>query len=290
MKLLVSLKDLGTYAKNTWCPGCGNFGIERAAKTAFAELINEGVVNREDIVVVAGIGCHDKIVDYINLNSFRSLHGRAITVATGIKIANPRLQVVVFVGDGDAYGEGLEHLVFAAKRNIGIKVIVHDNRVYGLTTGQYTPTSPKGFPGRSTPKGSVEDPLNPVKLLLASGASFVARGYSARPDHLKGLIKQAIMHRGFAVIDVLQPCVTFFDTYKYYNARVYDLQEAGHDYTSYEAAMRKAEEWNYGVDDSGRIPIGIFYKAEKPTYEETILKGKNLLSREPPSIKEALRP
>ncbi|MBO3841671.1 MAG: 2-oxoacid:ferredoxin oxidoreductase subunit beta [Candidatus Brockarchaeota archaeon] len=270
------LEDFSTYARNTWCPGCGNFGIERAAKLAFAELVNEGKIRRENIVMVTGIGCHGKIADYINVNSFYSLHGRAIAPAIGIKLANPMLEVLAFVGDGDALGEGLEHTVFAAKRNVDMTVIVHDNRVYALTTGQFTPTSPKGFRGGSTPRGAPEEPLNPIELMLVSGATFVARAYSVNLNHTKELVKQAVLHRGFAFIDVLQPCYTFFDTYKYYGPRVYDLQKEGHDYADWDAAMTRAREWNYGGEEAERIPIGIFFKADRPTYEETVLAGRNL--------------
>jgi len=282
-------EDFSTHAVNTWCPGCGNFGIERAAKLAFAELVNEGKIKRENIVIVTGIGCHGKIADYIKVNSFYSLHGRAIAPAIGIKLANPLLEVLAFVGDGDAFGEGLEHTIFAAKRNIDMTIIVHDNRVYALTTGQFTPTSPKGFRGGSTPRGSPEEPLNPITLMLVSGATFVARAYTVNLNHTKELIKQAMLHRGFAFIDVLQPCYTFFDTYKYYGQRVYDLQKEGHDYEDWNAAMDKAREWNYGGEEVERIPIGIFFKTDRPTYEKVVLAGKNLRAASVPSISRILQ-
>src|SRR3989338_10004173 len=152
--------NLGTYAQNTWCPGCGNFAILSAIKAVCSELNQEGLP-LEDIVLVSGIGCHAKIVDYINLNSFYSIHGRVVQAAEAIKLTNPGVKVIGFAGDGDAYGEGLEHLIFAAKRNIDITMLIHNNRVYGLTTGQYTPTSPLGFRGRSTPEGTKELPINP---------------------------------------------------------------------------------------------------------------------------------
>lgn len=287
--MAVEWKGFNTYAENTWCVGCGNFGIERAAKVAFAELVNEGKVKREDIVVVTGIGCHGKFADYVNANSFYSLHGRTIAPATGMKIANPELEVIAFAGDGDAYGEGLEHLIFAAKRNVDVAMVVHDNRVYGLTTGQFTPTSPRGFPGRSTPKGSPEEPLNPIELMLTCGATFVARDYTVNVNHLKVLIKRAMLHRGFALIDVLQPCVTFFDTYKYYAGRLYDLQDEGHDAGDWDAALSKAREWNYGGEEAKRIPVGIFYEAQKPIYEDAVRMDRDLLDPAVPSIREALK-
>ncbi len=267
----MTVVSLETYAENTWCPGCGDFGILAAAKAAIQELVREGTP-LENIVILSGIGCHGKIVDYINVNSFYSLHGRVLPAATGIKMANPELTVIGFAGDGDAYGEGVEHFVFSAKRNTDIVLVVHNNMVYGLTTGQYTPTSPKGYQGKSTPKGSPEEPMNPIALALASGATFVARGYAANKKHLIWLIKEAVKHRGFALVDVLQPCVTFYNTFPYFSKHVYDLQEEGHDTSDFMAAMEKAREWNHRLE--GRVPIGIFYKVEKPTFEEELLKGR----------------
>jgi len=287
--MVIELKDMNTYAPNTWCLGCGNFGIERAAKLAFVDLVNEGKVKRENIMMVTGVGCHAKLADYVNVNSFYSLHGRTIAPATGMKIANPELEVIAFAGDGDAYGEGLDHLIFAAKRNVDLAVVIHDNRVYGLTTGQFTPTSPKGFPGRSTPKGAPEEPLNPIELMLTCGATFVARAYTVNVNYLKDLIKQAILHRGFALIDTLQPCVTFYDTYKYYAPKLYNLQDEKHDQGNWDAALSKAREWNYEVDEAKRIPVGIFYESDKPIYGDELSRGKDLRDATIPKIGDILR-
>jgi 2-oxoglutarate ferredoxin oxidoreductase subunit beta len=269
----VSTPDLSTYAENTWCKGCGNFGILAAINEAIQAIVSEGTPV-ENFVLASGIGCHAKIVDYIDVNTFYSLHGRVPPTITGIKLANRDLKVVGFSGDGDSYGEGLAHLVMSAKRNIDVTMVIHDNRVYGLTTGQFTPTSPLGFPGRSTPRGSVEEPLNPLELMLTSGATFVARGYSVKKDHLVDLMKRAIAHKGFAFIDVLQPCFTFFNTYKYYNEHVYELD--GHDTADIEAARAKAREWKMGEAD--RIPIGLFYQVEKPTFDEKMLRDGMVLA------------
>jgi len=255
-------KDLGADTINTWCPGCGNFAILNAAKSVLSELSNEGYPLK-DTVLVSGIGCHAKIVDYIKVNSFYSIHGRATPAAEGIKIGNPELTVVGFAGDGDAYGEGLEHLLFAAKRNINITMIIHDNRVYGLTTGQYTPTSPLGYKGRSTPKGSTESPFNPIELLLAAGATYVARGYSHGLPLLKKLFREAILHKGFSIIDVLQVCATYFNEYDYYTERVYELPD--HDAGDYETAWRQAGEWDYSSD--APIALGLIYKKDAPSFE-----------------------
>jgi 2-oxoglutarate ferredoxin oxidoreductase subunit beta len=260
---------LATTATNTWCPGCGNFAILSALQSVLRSLAEEGTP-LENVVMVSGIGCHAKIVDYVNVNSFYSIHGRVTPVAEGIKLANPNLKVIGFAGDGDAYGEGLAHLVFAAKRNIDVTMIIHNNRVYGLTTGQFTPTSPRNFKGRSTPRGGVEAPINPLELMLASGATFVARGYSRNLDLLKGLLKAAVTHKGFALVDVLQVCVTFFNLYSAYNERVYELEQ--HDPLNYDEALARAREWDYNSD--ARIALGEFYRKAAPTFEEQFPDSK----------------
>jgi 2-oxoglutarate ferredoxin oxidoreductase subunit beta len=265
---------LDTYAENTWCKGCGNFGILSSVKKALKSLVDGGLP-LENFVLASGIGCHAKIVDYLNVNSFYSIHGRVPPTITGVKLANKDLKAIGFAGDGDAYGEGLAHLLMSAKRNIDITMIIHNNRVYGLTTGQFTPTSPLGFPGRSTPRGSIEEPINPLELLLAAGAAFVARGYSVKADHLAGLITEAVLHKGFAFIDVLQPCFTFFNTYQFYNKNVYELE--GHDAGSLEAAHAKAKEWDGRGE--GKVPIGLFYKVEKPTFDQRILREGLVLAK-----------
>lgn len=218
----------------------------------------------DDVVLVTGIGCHAKIADYLNINTFYTLHGRTIPVATGIKLGNPRLTVICCSGDGDSYAEGLDHLIFAAKRNIDITVIIHNNRVYGLTTGQYTPTSPLGFKGKSTPSGTAEYPFNPLELMLASGATYVARGYSKKMDHLKKLVAEGISHKGFSFIDVLQICATFFPAADYYTPRIYELSD--HDRTDFESACMKAREWDYNND--ARIALGTFFTRSMPSFDD----------------------
>jgi 2-oxoglutarate ferredoxin oxidoreductase subunit beta len=258
-------RQIITDAQNTWCPGCGNFSIQHTLKNILTEMEQEGK-SLDDVVLVTGIGCHAKIADYFNINSFYSIHGRAIPVATAIKLGNPRLTVICCSGDGDSYAEGLDHLIFAAKRNIDITVIIHNNRVYGLTTGQYTPTSPLGFKGKSTPGGTAEYPFNPVELMLASGASYVARGYTKNMDLLKKLISEGMVHRGFAFIDVLQICATFFPAADYYTPRVYEL--SGHDRSSFESACVKAREWDYNSDS--RIALGTFFQRSLPCFDDTM--------------------
>ncbi len=284
----MKIEDFKTYAKNTWCPGCGNFIIESTAKQAFTELINEGKLKKENIVILSGIGCHAKISDYINVNSFYSLHGRVVAPATGIKVGNPALSVIGFAGDGDAYGEGLAHLIFAAKRNSDITMIIHDNRTYALTTGQFTPTSPKGFPGKSTPEGSFEEPFNPLELIIASGATFIARSFVGNPKHLKETIKQAILHKGFSFVEALQPCVAFYNNFEFYRKKVYELKK--HNASDRKSAIKKIREWDYINDEKAKkIPIGIFYKIKKPVFEDNLVKTRKPYGLPIPVLKNFLQ-
>jgi len=237
---------------NTWCPGCGNFGVLEAMKRAIKEL------GQNNVVLVSDIGCNSKIVDYLNVSSLNSLHGRPIPTASGIKMANPKLKVIVFTGDGGSLNEGISHLIHGAKKNTDITVIMHNNRLFALTTGQYTAVSPKGFRGKSTPYGSIEEPLNPLELMRASKASFIGRTYSTKIDFTKDMIIEAVNHKGFSFIEVLQPCPSFFNTFDFYNQRVYESPRD----------EKLIKEWDY-INDS-KIPLGIFYKEERPTYEDEI--------------------
>jgi 2-oxoglutarate ferredoxin oxidoreductase subunit beta len=259
---VVTLDELKTPKTNTWCPGCGNFGILMAFKKALIELGLE----REETVMVSGIGCHGKIVNYVNVNGFHGIHGRVLPEAQGIKLANPNLTVVGFAGDADQYNEGWGHLAHAIRNNIDMTLIVHDNMVLGLTTGQATSTSQQGFKSKSTPFGVIPPMLNPVAHALVSNGSFVARGFSGDMFHLKKLMVEAIKHRGFAYVDVFQPCVSFnyLNTYDWFSQRVYKLEDEGHDVTDRNKALEKAFEWG------DRIPIGIFYNKERPIYEDSI--------------------
>jgi len=251
------MENINLPTKNTWCPGCGNFGIQKALTDAVSEM------DRRKAVLVSGIGCHGKMSDYLNINSFYSLHGRAIAAGVGVKLGNEELDVICSVGDGDAYSEGVAHLIHAARRNSNITVIVHDNHVFSLTVKQRTATSPKGFVGSTTPKGSVEEPINPLKLMLETGATFVARGYSAKTEHLKRLILEGVRHQGFSYIEVLQPCIAWYNTYESYNERVYEMEN---EFMEMRDAKEKASEWDYSNSDA-KIPLGVFYKEEKDTFE-----------------------
>lgn len=255
-------RNLVTEARNTWCPGCGNFAIQHTLKKVLGEMESTGK-DLDSVVLVTGIGCHAKIADYLNINSFYAIHGRTLPVATGIKLANPDLTVICHAGDGDALAEGLDHLIFAAKRNLDVTFLLHDNRVYGLTTGQYTPTSPFGFRGRSTPNGSREPPINPLELMLVSGATFLGRAYTRRMKDLEDLMKAAIFHKGFAFIDILQICASFYDLTAYYDERVYPL--SGHNCADFAAASQAIREWDYTSDE--KIPLGLFYQQEKVPFD-----------------------
>ncbi len=258
---MVTLEELGTPRKSTWCPGCGNFGILTAFKNALIEL----GVEREQVVIVSGIGCHGKMVNYVNVNGFHGIHGRVIPLASGIKMANPGLIVVGFAGDGDCYDEGWGHFAHGIRRNVDITILVHDNKVFGLTTGQTTSTSEPGFVSKTTPEGSKLPSLNPIANVIVNHGTFVARGFPGDLAHLKHLIVQAIRHRGFSLIDILQPCVSFnrVNTYQFYRKRIYKLEETDHDPADIQQALERSFEWG------DRIPIGVFYQARRATFDET---------------------
>ncbi|HTY39950.1 MAG TPA: thiamine pyrophosphate-dependent enzyme [Candidatus Paceibacterota bacterium] len=255
--------NLSSSAKITWCPGCPNSQILVAYRQLVTEMVNAGEMKLENLVSVAGIGCHGKITDYLQTNTYTSLHGRLIPSMTGIKLANPGLTVVGFSGDGDSFDEGMEHLVHVARRNSDVNLFIHDNQVFALTTGQATPLSPKGFKGRSTPAGTVEEPLNPLLTMLAVGATFVARTFAQDIAGTKRIMKAAIAHKGFSFVDIIQPCITFYDTRDFYKEHVYWIPE---DFpkTDRAAAIAKVTE---GGD---RTPLGIFYDVSKPTFEDEV--------------------
>jgi 2-oxoglutarate ferredoxin oxidoreductase subunit beta len=260
---MVELADL-TAAQPNWCPGCGNFPILHALKEAIVELN----LKPHNVVLFSGIGCSSKMPHWINTYGFHGIHGRTLPLATGARLANNNLTVIAVGGDGDGYGIGVGHFIHAMRRNLDITYIVTNNQVYGLTTGQTSPTSDKGFATKSTPTGAIEMPVNPIALAIASGATYISRGFSKEMKHLTKLIADGIRHEGFAFVDVLQPCVTFNrkNTYEWFSERVYKLEETDHDVADKQVALLKSLEW----DD--RIPIGLFYKEVRPTYEDEVLQ------------------
>jgi len=255
--------NLNTATPSTWCPGCFNFQILAGVKKVISNEISKGK-KREDFAIVSGIGCHAKIFDYINLNGINTLHGRVLPTCLGIKIGNPNLTVLGFSGDGDAYAEGMEHLIHAARYNSDFKYIVHNNQVFALTVGQPTPTTEIGFKNKTTPQGVKIYPLNPIKIMLASGASFVARVY-ADVKEIDYVLKEALKHKGFAFIEVLQPCIIFHPDTEY-KEKTYSLEETKHDKSNFEQAWKRAEEFDYNIVK--KIPVGIFYQTQKPVFEE----------------------
>jgi len=267
--------EMADYAgsKPAWCPGCGNFGILTALKNALVTL----EIEPYRVLMVSGIGQAGKLPHYTKGNVLNVLHGRTLPAASGAKIANPELIVIAVGGDGDGYGEGGNHFINAVRRNHDITYLVHNNQVYGLTKGQASPTSDSGFVTKTTPQGA-DIPLNPIALAIAAGASFVSRSFAGDIEHLTQLIVLGIQHHGFALIDVLQPCVSFNqnNTYAWYQERVYKLEENGYDSDNKMAAFEKAQEWG------ARIPIGVIYREEKATYEERLpaLKRGPLVQRE----------
>jgi 2-oxoglutarate ferredoxin oxidoreductase subunit beta len=263
---MVSIEDFGNY-ETAWCPGCGNFSILKAMKKA---LTISGLAP-QDVLLVSGIGQAAKAPHYLNANVFNGLHGRALPVATGAKLANPRLKVIAESGDGCTYGEGGNHFLAAIRRNIGVTVIVHDNQVYGLTKGQASPTSEEGFVTKAQPHGALSESFNPLAVAVAMHAGFVARGFSGDVDPLAELVAQALAHPGFALVDVLQPCVSFnkVNTFSWYRKRCKPLP-ADYDPYDWGAAMTKAMEWGE------TIPVGILYRNDRPSFEsrfEVLKKG-----------------
>ena len=257
--------------ETAWCPGCGNFNILDSLKNALTDL----ALDPHDVLMVGGIGQAAKLPQYISANSFCGLHGRSVPPAAAAKIVNPKLTVIINSGDGDSYGEGGNHFIHNIRRNIDIAHFIHDNQVYGLTKGQASPTAD---PGSVTPvqvEGNLNIPFNPVLMAIAAGAGFVARSFSGKPDHLREMMKQAIRFKGYAMVDILQPCVSFnkINTFAWYNQRVYELDGA-YDNTDRAAAMIKSMEFG------DRIPIGVLYQKEQPTFHEQheVLRNGQILA------------
>lgn len=254
------MKKYLTDRKINWCPGCGNFGILNAVQIALNDLEEKSGITVNNIAMTSGIGCHGKLFDYLSLSGVYSLHGRGLATAQGIKLGNPDLTVISFGGDGDSLGEGLEHTLFTAKRNEDITLILHNNGVYGLTTGQFAPTCNPGYLGPSTPKGSLESPFHAISLMISANATFIARSYTAKTKHLSDMIFQAVNHKGFSFIEVLQPCVSFNNTYDLYNQKTRIFEEIpDNDIDAYK--LSKDEDFLY---------LGIFKKEIKPVFNNQV--------------------
>lgn len=258
---VISPKD---YKENSikpqWCPSCGDFAVIKCLKQALVNL----QIDPNDLAITAGIGCSGRAYAYLNGYSFHGCHGRALPLATGIKLANDHLKVVSLGGDGDGYAIGLSHFIHAVRRNVDITYIVMDNQDYGLTKGQVSPTSALGYKTKTTPEGNIESPIDPVALALASGIGFIARGFSADPNHLTSLIEKGIAHKGFSLVEIYSPCVVFNkeNTYDWYKARVSYL-DRDPDYDPSDLGMALSK-----IMRSDTLPIGVIYQTQKPTFEE----------------------
>lgn len=266
--MAIAAKQLVSGITSTWCPGCGDHFILSAMNLALQEMD----LDFEEVMVVWGVGCAGNGADFMRVNGMHALHGRPLAVGTGAKLANPKLKVIVFGGDGDGYGIGLSHFIHTSRRNIDLTYIVHNNQVYGLTTGQTSPTSEKGYCSKSTPSGVIEEPIKPLELALSSDATFVARAYYKDLQEMKELFKKALNHKGFSLVDVLQICPSFKrnNTEEFYEESTAALTEDSHDRTDRVAAWTKAH-------DKSKLWHGIFYQEEgKPTYcdELTQIKEK----------------
>jgi len=257
--------EIETKRERTWCPGCTNYAVLSAYAKALKELIEEGKIERKKVVVVSGIGCHGKVHDYLNVTSINALHGRLLPVMLGIKIARPDVVVIGVSGDGDCYNEGIEHLIHFARYNVNATLVVHNNQVFSLTAGQPTATTQKGFASKTLNKALADEPLNPIKLMLSLDTGFVARCYALDIEHTKEVLKEAIMHRGFSFVEVLQPCIVFNDTREFMGKRLVKSNSA-----------KDAVSWDYTFDENARIAIGIFNKKQKPTFEEKYLQLDSL--------------
>jgi len=283
--MALKASDYRSDVHNDWCPGCGDFGILTALQMALAEL----KLPPHHVAVFSGIGCSGKTPHFVNVNGIHTLHGRAVPFATGAKLANPQLEVIVMGGDGDGLGIGMGHFISAGRRNVDMTYMIHDNGVYGLTKGQASPTLQLGLKTKAIPSPNITAAVNPVALALAAGYTFVSRGYSYDVRHLKELMKKAIVHRGLALVDILQPCPTYNDinTKEWYSGedrldpktgkpvpRYYSLEETGYDpvvhhldedVAKIDQALAKSREWGE------RIPVGVFYQNELvPTFEDRI--------------------
>jgi 2-oxoglutarate/2-oxoacid ferredoxin oxidoreductase subunit beta len=252
----MDMKDFKTEVRPDWCPGCGDFGVLNALQRACAEL----EIQPHELMVVSGIGCSSNLPGFFRSYGVHSLHGRSLPFATGAKLANHAMTVIATGGDGDGYGIGLNHFIQAMRRNINLTYIVMNNEVYGLTTGQVSPTSETGMKTKTTPHGNLEGMLNPLALALAAGCGYISRGFSADIKHLVKLYQEGIQFPGFALIDVFSPCVTFNkqNTFPWFRERVYRLEDKKHDPTDFHAAMDRALEWGE------KIPIGLFYRNPNP--------------------------
>lgn len=265
---------LATHAENTWCLGCPNFMILEATKRTLNGFIESGKYKQEDFAITTDIGCHGKIFDYLNLSGIYSLHGRAVALAVGMKIGNPNLKVITYAGDGAVYSEGIAHLIHAFKANPDTCLFVHDNQSFSLTTGQPTPTSQQGWQTKSEPLGSPDLPINPIKLALASNATFIARTNARDIAHMVEVMTKAINHKGFSFVEIMQDCLIFNLDQNNKDPRMYKVE----DNRDKNTAMNYANEFDYNSKE-GKIPLGVLYREDKPSLEDHWPTLQDLIKR-----------
>ncbi|MBG0775587.1 MAG: 2-oxoacid:ferredoxin oxidoreductase subunit beta [Desulfovibrionaceae bacterium] len=269
---MVKIEDFGEFT-TSWCPGCGNFPILKAVKQALVELD----LAPHQVLMVSGIGQAAKLPHYMRANGFNGLHGRSLPAAQGARLANTSLKVLVNSGDGCSYGEGGNHFLAAIRRNLDITLMAHDNQIYGLTKGQASPMTMEGHKTKTQPGGVISSQFNPIAVAVGLGASWVARSFAGDIEHMVEMIKAAVNHRGFSLLDIMQPCVSFnkVNTFAWYKERCYRLPD-DYDPTDWEAAMKKSQEFADG------IPIGVIYRNDRPCYESRVpvLAGDPLCARE----------
>jgi len=265
---------LSTKEENTWCPGCPDHMIMEAAKQTMAKFIDEGTYKHESFAMTADVGCHAKMFDYLNISGVYCLHGRAIPTAIGMKLGNPNLKVLTFAGDGAAYSEGISHFIHGIRYNADINLILHDNQSFSLTTGQPTPTSQKGFVAKSEPLGSMDKPINPLKLALAANATFIARTNARDIPHMVETFTKAINHKGFSFVEVIQDCIIFNLEVNNKDQRMYKIE----DNLDLKRAEELSNEYDYNSKE-GKIPIGVIYQSNEPSLEEKWPQLIDLMAR-----------
>jgi len=270
---MANVEVFSVKEKPQWCVGCGDYGILASLKAAISEL----EINPNEIVIASGIGCGSKIPHYLRSYGYEGLHGRILPLAEGIKMANPKLTVIGIGGDGDGLSEGGNHFLHAPRKNVDYTYIVQDNHIYALTTGQASPTTPKGLKNKTSPTEELYEQMKPLAAALVNGSGFVAASFAGNIKHTTEMMKRAITHRGFSYLNIYQPCVSWnnVNTYQWYMQRCYDLQQAGHDSSNFDAALAKAlEPYRNNFE---KLPVGIFYEdKQRKSLDEihpTLMKG-----------------
>lgn len=271
-------KNLDTNYKITWCPGCPNFRILEAAKLAITSVCKNQKLKPKNFAMATGVGCHGKIYDYLNISGIYGLHGRTIPTAMGLKLGNPNLKVLAFAGDGDTYSEGLQHFMSSGKHNCDMTLLVHDNQSFSLTTGQPTPTSEKGFKNKVDLGGEkATNPVNPLLMALSSGITFIARANARDPQGTAKIIEQAINHKGFSFVEIIQDCIVFNKPINNRDKSMYYLDKIP---TTKEEALKIIQEYDYNIPtEDQKIALGIFWQENRPTLEDQFPQMQKIIKK-----------